>query len=346
MIIVHLNFAPAYGGGEVQTLNLISWLAEHQIEQCVLARKNSPFAKKVSEELPHIPLLSLPRLFFQLLLRKKKNLVFHAHDGRSLHYAALLKMIFGFRAVATRRVDKGLPSHRLSLLSYRNIDRLVAISTQIEKRLEDDLGSDRCVRIPDSFSDFSHENKAVAEIRERFPGKKLIGQIGSLYTIKGHTFTIQVARKLALERPDLQFVILGEGGERSRLEQQATGLSNLTFIGFVQDVGNWLAALEVLVHPSLREGLGSILLEAQQLGVPVIASDVGGIPDVVIDGETGLLVPAGDSLALQEAILRLVDNQVLRTHLITGAKKRLTKFSPETVGKAYLTLYQGLVDES
>lgn len=349
MKIYHFNLAKDFGGGEIQTLNLLRWLDVRGKDQVVVVKKGGLFAQRVAEEFPDIRQMGVVDSFFNLATRGRLsccNLILHSHDGRSLHICSLLKIFFRVPVLSTRRVDKGLPTRKLSQISYRNADRLVAVSQRIQDRLEAGLGPKACIRIPDSYSGFATDENVVGKIRKRFAGKKLIGQIGSLYDIKGHEYTIEVARSLAIERPELHFVFLGEGDARNRLEKMAEGLDNLTFVGFVEDVGNWLAALDLLVHPSLREGLGSILLEAQQFGVPVIASDVGGIPDVVIGGETGLLIPPRDVQALKGAILRLVDDQDLSAQLVAGAKVHLVNFTPDAVGQAYLDLYQELLAES
>ena len=346
MRVVHWNLATEFGGGEVQTLNLIFWLSEQGVEQSLVSRKEYPFAKRVARNLSCVEILGLGECWGRLLgssVQERDGLVLHAHDGRSLHQCALLGKLFKVPSLATRRVDKGVPKNLFSAYSYGQLDRLVAVSSRIQNRIEERLGEGRCLRIPDSFSGFPSDPARVAEIKDRFAGKRLIGQVGSLYAIKGHRYTIEVARELASKRPELHFVLLGDGDERADLEAQAAGLSNLTFAGFVEDVGNWLAAFDLLVQPSLREGLGSILLEAQQFGVPVIASDVGGIPDVVLHEQTGLLVPPCDSSALLQAILRLLDDDGLRVQLVMGAKDHLRNFTPERVGQAYLELYRELL---
>ena len=158
MSIYHFNLAKGFGGGEVQTLNLMRWLARNGNDQAVIVKKGSPFAQRVSEEFPDIRQMGILGCLVNLATSgrgKSSGLILHAHDGRSLHICSLFKSLFGVPFLATRRVDKGLPARKISRLSYRNADRLVAVSNCIRIRLETGLGPKACVKIPDSFSDFT-----------------------------------------------------------------------------------------------------------------------------------------------------------------------------------------------
>ena len=113
-------------------------------------------------------------------------------------------------------------------------------------------------------------------------GKFLVGHVGALDNgQKGQEFIIAAARELERSHPDVHFMLVGGGDDEAMLRSAAAGLSNLTFTGFVDNVGDYLAAFDVFILPSNREGIGSILLDAMEQGLPVIASRVGGVPDIV-----------------------------------------------------------------
>lgn len=129
------------------------------------------------------------------------------------------------------------------------------------------------------------------------------------------------------------------GGERQ------TELPRVTFTGFVDDVASWTAAADVVVYPSLiEEGLGSTLLDAMERGRPIIASRTGGIPDVVVHEETGLLVPPGDVAALAAAIRRLHDDRSLADRLAEAGRRSVTAFFPEPLAKRVLDEYRACSD--
>src|SRR5690606_19020446 len=123
-------------------------------------------------------------------------------------------------------------------------------------------------------------------------GKIVIGHIGELdHSHKGQGTIIEAARELEDSRPDLHFVLVGNGKDRARFRRSASGLSNIEFAGYVDNVSVYLASFDVFVYPSLREGLGLSLLVAMHFGLPIVASRVRGIPEIVEDRKNVLLIP-------------------------------------------------------
>ncbi|MGI9249080.1 MAG: glycosyltransferase, partial [Woeseiaceae bacterium] len=121
-------------------------------------------------------------------------------------------------------------------------------------------------------------------------------------------------------------------------------LSNVEFLGFQSDVGTYLRLFDLFVFPSLEEGLGSTLLDAMQAGCPIVASDVGGIPEVVSHEQQGLLVPPGDAAALRSAIDRLRGSPELAQRYANAGKEQAKSFLPERLAIDNLELYQSLVN--
>jgi glycosyltransferase involved in cell wall biosynthesis len=137
----------------------------------------------------------------------------------------------------------------------------------------------------------------------------VIGTVGRLHRQKGHTVLIDAAALVARDFPAARFVIIGEGEERAALERKAgiVGVAQrFEMTGASHDVPFRLASMDLFVLPSLWEGLPLTLLEAMAVGVPVVATSVDGVAEVIEDGEDGLLVPPGDSSALAAAIVRLL----------------------------------------
>jgi glycosyltransferase involved in cell wall biosynthesis len=141
------------------------------------------------------------------------------------------------------------------------------------------------------------------------PEGPVIGTVGRLVPIKGHEWLLKAAPQVLAEFPRATFVFLGEGPLLGRLQQVAgeLGISgHVLFLGARQDVPECLAAFDLFAFPSLNEGMGRALIEAMAVGLPVVATHVGGIPDVVAEGVNGLLVPPEDERALAAAILALL----------------------------------------
>jgi glycosyltransferase involved in cell wall biosynthesis len=170
-----------------------------------------------------------------------------------------------------------------------------------------------------------------------------IGVIAELHPIKGLPILIEAYEHFAPDFPSSELVILGEGQERSRLERQIRleGVSGTThLVGHVESADAYLSAFDVFVLPSRSEGLPYVLLEAGKAGVPVIATSVGGIPEIIEDGMTGLLVPYGDRSALTEALESLGRNETLRKELGAHLKLKIDQdFSLERMCSETFTLY-------
>jgi glycosyltransferase involved in cell wall biosynthesis len=141
----------------------------------------------------------------------------------------------------------------------------------------------------------------------------VIGTAGPLEPVKGHVFFLGAAQRVVAERPDTEFLIAGSGPEEQNLRRVARELGlarNVTFIPSGSDFASALSAMDIFCLPSLRQGLGTTMLEAMALGRPVIASGVGGVYSVIRNPQIGLVVPPSDSARLAERMLELLDDPV------------------------------------
>lgn len=171
----------------------------------------------------------------------------------------------------------------------------------------------------------------------------IIGTVGRLVPIKGHECLLKAVPLVLAECPRATFVVLGDGPLLGRLRQVAAerGISDhVRFLGVRTDVPECLATFDLFAFPSINEGMGRALVEAMAMGVPVVATNVGGIPDVVVDGETGLLVPPGDDRALADALLELLRDPARRQEYGQGARRRVDeRFDVSTMVRAIDRLY-------
>ena len=148
------------------------------------------------------------------------------------------------------------------------------------------------------------------------PDTLLVGAAGRLEPVKGFAYFVEAAHLLVEECPEVRFVLAGDGSQRSFLEGQAADLSlQFEFLGMRDDIPALMAAMDLFVLPSLNEGMGRVLLEAAAAGVPVVATAVGGVPEIVKDGVTGLLVPPEDATALAGAMQRLLADCATRRRM-------------------------------
>ncbi len=177
------------------------------------------------------------------------------------------------------------------------------------------------------------------------PGDIVVGGVGRLEPVKGFTYFVAMAQALKAVAHPLQFILIGEGTLRPDLERQAAAAGiSIQFLGLREDVPTLMAALDVLVVPSINEGMGRVILEAGAAALPVVASRVGGIPDVVDDGETGLLVPPRAPGELAEAVTLLAQSPERRRLMgATARAKIVPHYSLEHMVHRIETVYEELL---
>jgi glycosyltransferase involved in cell wall biosynthesis len=246
------------------------------------------------------------------------------------------------------------------------IDRLIAVSRSIVEKLDHEgRGGDRVTLIYNGvdLSRYDHQ-EACCTLPEEYgfaPGTPMAGVVGRLESEKGQATLID-AWPMVLDRvPEARLLVVGEGSCREALEAQAEALgllgepcipehgvgtrharpgAKVVFTGRRDDVPAVTAALDVAVLPSYREAQGLVILEAMALSRPVVASNVGGIPEMITDGVTGLLVPAHDAPALAAAIVRLLSDHPLADMIARAAHDMVhERFCVERMGAAIQDVY-------
>jgi glycosyltransferase involved in cell wall biosynthesis len=172
----------------------------------------------------------------------------------------------------------------------------------------------------------------------------LVGIVAHLADHKGHQYLIQATKILKQQSPKIKMIIVGEGPLSMELNRQAKDLDVediVFFLGFRKDIPKILTSLDLFVLSSYLEGMGSSILDAMACRLPVVATKVGGIPEVVIHGETGLLVPPRNPSALARAILKLYSNNTLASRLgQKGYELVHRKFSAEAMADKVVRLYE------
>lgn len=179
--------------------------------------------------------------------------------------------------------------------------------------------------------------------------EKVVGYVGRLDPIKGVQFFVEAARLCLQKNISLKFILVGEGILRKELEDKVTlwGLNDkIVFTGWRDDIPDIMSILDILVLPSLNEAVGIVLIEAGSLGVPVVASNVGGIAEIIKDKQTGILVEPADPQAIAEAVKELLDNPQKMLAMSNAAKNRVKdRFKAENMVQATLNIYQEVLKE-
>lgn len=179
-------------------------------------------------------------------------------------------------------------------------------------------------------------------------GSKIVLMAGRLSPDKGFHILIDAIPAVLTNAPEARFIICGDGVQRPELERQvgSLGLKDLVvFAGFRNDLDAWMPNADLFVLPSFTEGLPNVLLEAHACGVPVVATAVGGTPELVVDGKTGLLVPPGDAAALSAGMVALLCDDSRRIQMGQAARARVREqFTFDVQARGYLDLFDELLD--
>ena len=343
MKITHVNFAKGFRGGERQTQLLIEQLATQGYQQILLARVGSDLAQRC-KEIMNLSIREIPKPYiFHLNCSQPTDLI-HAHETKALQFAYVASLLHKIPYIVTRRVDNPLKTNFLNTKMYRAAFRSVALSHAIEKEILRVSPNANTEIIPSAYSDAKIDPTKAKKIKARFKDKFLVGNVGALVdSHKGQSFLIEAAKVLEQSHPDIHFILLGRGEDEAKFKAQAKGLTNITFEGFVDNVNDYISCFELFVFPSRHEGLGSILFDVMQLNVPIIATDVGGIPDIIQNGVNGILIPPLNKNAIIDNVLSLYINPEKRASLAAYASKNVTDYAPGNMAKRYRSLYSEVI---
>lgn len=194
-------------------------------------------------------------------------------------------------------------------------------------------------------------DEKIKECRNRFDLDNciVIGIVANLHQIKGHRYLLEAAEILTKKFTNLRFLIVGDGILRKELEDFVSRAKLKKIVKFTglqqgQDLVNILSIMDIFVHPSLNEGVSISIMEAMSMGKPVVATNVGGTPELVIDKKTGLLVKPKDSKALAEALAKLIKEPQLISEMGKNAQERIkNNFTIEKTVRNYENLYEELI---
>lgn len=343
--LAHVNVAASYRGGERQTELLIRQLAGHGVEQILVARRGAPLAQRVRDV--EIEIREGSGQFFRVAAATRDVDLIHVHEGRSIYGAYLRHLLSGTPYIATRRVDNLIKDNWFAHQAYRHTAFVVAVAPQVADVVRE-YDPEANVRVIHSGSSgLSVDAAQSSKIKAEFSGKFVVGHVGALdNSQKAQEHIIEVARRVSGQHPELHFVLVGGGDDEITLKRSAQGLSNVTFTGFVDNVGDYLASFDILILPSRREGIGSILLDAMEQGLAVIATRVGGVPAIVHDGENGILIEPERPDQLQAAILRLYSEPELRAAMGIHGGDIAKLYTARIMAEKYIELYESVVGAS
>lgn len=367
MIIVHVSTQESWGGGEKQVFYLMTELRKKNVEQILICSQSSSLAQKAKAasfkvtELKKTPLLPLQwSSEIAKFVKQNPGSILHAHDGKA-HNCLLMHALVNPHVpiiVHRRVVKEKRGAYSKYKFNHPSIRKIVCISTAVLQSLEPIItDKSKLLLIP---SGIKLECKTVSEYSKELVKKhfgipkdsKLILNIGSLLEQKQQMFFLKVARAFFAKDPKRKesyfFAILGEGPLHEQLEEfiaQSDLKKNCLMLGFSKQVHEILSTANVLVSCSIDEALGNVVMEAFLAEVPVVASDSGGVIDLIKDGETGLLANPLNEASFLESCEELLNNAEFTKKITTAARKKLDDFNIEKTAESLYRLYLSIQPE-
>lgn len=233
----------------------------------------------------------------------------------------------------------------------RCADRIIPVSMSLASRLHLGKRLRRKTEVIANAADFVDTTRNFPDVRKEYGVKDdeiLLGLVGRLSPEKGHCYFIEAFRSIAAAAPKVKALIVGEGQEREAITRAISqyGLEGrILLTGYQKDVSPFHNALDILVLPSLSEGMPNAALEAMMFAKPVIATTAGGIPEVVLDGETGLLVPSKSPEPLAKAMMELIMDGKKRKSMGNAGKLRVeSEFDPHHRVQRVIDMFNRLLD--
>jgi glycosyltransferase involved in cell wall biosynthesis len=290
------------------------------------------------------------------VIRHERPDVVHAHDPHGVAMTSVALSMSRLSPcpvfVASRRVDFRLRRNAFSRWKYRQVDAFLCASEAIRRMLIGDGIDARRLRTVHEGIDIEHVDAAQpADLRAEYwlpRDAPIVGNIAALVPHKGQRHLIEAARLVVQRIPDARFVIVGEGELRSALQQLVERHhleKHILLTGLRPDPLSVLKGFDLFVMSSVTEGLGTSLLDAMACHRAIVATRAGGIPEVVVHEETGLLVPVRDEAALADGIVRLLGDSEMRDAFGRAGRIRVVqRFSADRMVSETLAAYEALVD--
>jgi glycosyltransferase involved in cell wall biosynthesis len=367
MRILHTNFLHGWGGQSNRVLNDSRALAGEGHAVTIAAPGDSELVRRARAEGFAVEdsmrfARGLRPLTFWRDLRRMRHLIesgrfdlIHAHGSQDSWVVALANRPKRLPVARTKHNVFPMADHFANRWLYgRAFDRIICISEAIVEQCAAKRYIDRG-RLPLIHSAIDLDRYAqpdragVERRRAEWRGRRVVAVIGRLRDEKGHRFLFEAIARLRARFPNVLLVVAGDGSLRQEFEQRVAALGigdHVRFLGFRTDVPEILAAADIFALPSLSEGLGTAAIEAAAAGRPIVASRVGGLPDIIHNGETGRLVEPGDARTLADALADLLADPSRASEMGRAAcAHAFAHFTLSVLAEKTEAVYAGMIEE-
>jgi len=359
-----LHYPPVIGGLEQWSKNIAERQADDIEVFVVTGRvKGEPdFEKKGNvsivrtslfalSDLSHSSLLyiagAVPFIFFRSLLLSKDARAFHCHGFVSAITGYFLSVLTGKSFICTEQSIKlrNTASRYIAAVVYRKAAVCIGSSRAVAEEFKK-VGVKNISIIPNGvdFAKFLNVRGSTPHIRDEF----VILSVGRLEKVKGHKYLIEAFVDVKREIPGARLVLVGDGSERGNLEKQADELGMGEDIEFVgerahDELPDWYNRADIFVMPSLSEGFGIAIIEAMASGLPVVATRVGGILDIIEDGVTGFLVEPKNSIAIRDSAVKILQSSEMRKRISDNAGYCVLQYNWDTIAQKVSLIYRSVL---
>jgi L-malate glycosyltransferase len=357
LTVLHVDTERGWRGGARQVLWLVAGMRDRGHRAVLVARRGDELARRaealrleVVEAAPRGELdLFAARDLRRAIVQHRAHIV-HAHTAHAAAIAALATLGTATKIVIARRVDFALRRNFGTRLKYGRAQAVIAVSNAVAAVIaEAGVPRDRIHVVPDGV-DLARGVQPASEEALRslgiLPGEPLVVQVAALVAHKDPLTFVRAMARVRERIPRVRGLLVGDGPLRAVAQAEVTRLDldrTVSLTGFRRDADEILAAARVATLSSVEEGMGSVLLDAMAFGAPIAATRAGGIPEFVIDEETGLLSPPGEAPALGENIVRLLSDPDFAASLAARARTRVEEFSVDRMVDRTIEVYRAVV---
>jgi N-acetyl-alpha-D-glucosaminyl L-malate synthase BshA len=355
------------GGTEIATYHLAKYLTIRDEEVHIITYvdiKDSEESEKEKFHIHSIKLINIP--FFGILLfwikvlfilKKIKPDVIHAQNIDMGVGGFLAKLFFNTPYIVYGRgvevYSPWLFKNTISRIIFKNASEVIALTEDMKQKMNK-IYKRNIIVIPNGLDIRKFSNWSKDKIRAQMNitnDEKIIIFVGRLHSVKGVEYLVEAMKYITQKNEKARLIIVGDGPEREKLETLVKKLDinrNVLFIGRIsnEDIPKYMIMSDVLVLPSLQEGFPNTLLEAMASGLPIIATNVGGIPEIIKNGENGFLVEPKNSEAIAEKVLCFLENNELRKMVIEKNIETVKRYRWEDITEKLEEKYKRILKNS
>lgn len=355
MNILHISSAATWRGGERQVYYLMEGLYAKGHSNFLMTPEVSILGYRTAEIVNSRitykkGLFSTIRNVLALISFCDKNeiTIIHGHDS---HAHTIIWMAYKYgglkaKSLVTRRLLNPIKRRSLGKYNYQKIEHIICISQAVKDVLSKSIINQNRLNVIYSGIDWDKDSEKIkkANTNENF----IIGYVAAFTEEKDHSTFFNAAKYLLEEHPEnkYKFVLVGDGPLIEKFKNESRRIhGDFHFLGFVEDVDNVYKDMDIILHTSKSEALGTAILDAQKHGLPAVVTNVGGLPEIIKNGENGFICNVGDYKCLAESVFKLASDMNLYNTLSKNTQVNLKQFEKTTMVTKTIALYQSVAIE-